>query len=400
MKQINEVRITSTYNYIKDYYASHGVCPTYRNIKDECKYSTLSLVHSDVERLKERGLLVEGSFKQIKLIGQKEEHIHRYDYPFIIATDAYYNIDRINDDEKALLEAQDNYLKGNYELSTAQAKEILNTSKDQSVLFGAKLTLCWCAMYTGDVHAWMDFFRTIIKYQSKTISEKMEKELMAHFFTSALGSRENCPSWLSEGRFYDLRKEARPLANLLFVSNCLKEDPPVAPRLLEPLCSETLINHIDIAQVYMDLYLAISYHYANDDKYLNEHLRGAIWTCQRRGWLTPLAEMKKPLGTVLYPLLEEEGGEELVNKVDALYDQLMVGYAKVYEVLVEKNPTKDLTFREVEIINYVRLDFGTKEIADKMYLSPETVKHYLGTIYSKLNVEGRKELKELIKKNL
>lgn len=396
MRPINETRITATYNYIKEYYASHGVCPTYRNIKDECKYSTLSMVYNDIDRLKDRGLLVEGNFKHIQLIENKEEHIKRYDYPFLIATDASYNLDRLNDEEKLLLEAQDNYLKGNYEKAEEIAKHLLENSKDQSVLFGAKLTLCWSAMYTGNVSAWQDFFRTLLRYQSKTVGEKMEKELIAHFLTGALGSRENCPSWLSEGRFYDLRKEARPLANLLFVSEALKENPPVAPRLLEPLCSDTAINHLDICQVYMDLYLAMAYHYAGDDKYLKEHLRGAIWTCEKHQWITPLAEMKKPLGSVMYPLLDEYG-EEFIERVDGLVDKLSEGFEKIYDVLVDKNPTKDLTFREVEIINYVRLDYETKEIADKLYLSPETIKHHLGVIYSKLGVSGRKELKELIR---
>ncbi len=397
MKPLNETRIQNTYSYIKSYYAAHGVCPTYRNIKDECGYSTLSLVHSDIDRLKERGLLDSGSFKQIKLIGQKEEHGLRYNYPFLVMTDAAYNIDRLDGDERALLEAQDNYLKGEYLLAEDQSKRLLETSKDNNILFGAKLTLCWCAMYTGDVNAWKDFFVLMIKYQSKTVSEKMEKELMAHFLTGALGSQENCPSWLSEGRFYELRKEARPLANLLFVAHTLKETPPVEPRLLEPLCSEASIHHIDIAQVYMDLYLAMSYHYSGNDKYLSEHLNGAIKTCLKHGWLTPLTEMKKPLGSALDSFLEQHEG--LLEKTDELYKKLYEGYSKIYEVLVEKNPTNDLSFREVEIINYARLDYGTKEIADKMYLSPETVKHYLGTIYSKLGVSGRKELKELINKN-
>lgn len=393
MRPINEVRITATYNYIKEFFRAHGVCPTYRNIKEECNYTSLSLVSGDITKLKERGLLVDDEFKKIKLVEQKDSFLRRYDYPFLIATDALYNIDLLNNEEKTLLDAQNYYLQGNYEQSEDLAKSLLETSNDQSVLFGSRLTLCWSAMYTGNVSAWQEFFRALIRYQSKTISEKMEKELIAHFLTGTLGSQENCPSWLSEGRFYDLRRDARPLANLLFVSNSIKEDPPVQPRLLEPLCSDAAINHNDICQVYMDLYLAMAYHYAGDDKYLNEHLMGAIETCRKHNWLTPLAEMKKTLGGVLWPLLDEE----LVSKVDDLYEQLQKGYEKIYTTLVEKNPTKDLTFREVEIINYIRLDYETKEIANKLYLSPETVKHYLGIIYSKLGVSGRKELKQLIK---
>ena len=117
MRPINETRINSTYNYIKEYFHAHGVCPTYRNILEECNYATLSMVHSDINRLKERGLLANEDFKHIALAEYKKAFVKRYDYPFLIATDASYNIDLLSDEEKTLLEAQDNYLMGNYDKS-------------------------------------------------------------------------------------------------------------------------------------------------------------------------------------------------------------------------------------------------------------------------------------------
>lgn len=398
MKQINELRITNTINYIREYFATHGAYPTYRDIKEDCNYSSLSLVYSDINRLKQRGILVENNFKQIQLVEIKEKYNFRYDYPVLIMTNALYNLDRLNEEEKTLLDAQDNYFKGEYELAKRACISLLNNSKDQSVIFGARLTLCWVAIYTGEVEYWREYFRIMISYNSKSVSEKMEKELMAHFLTSILGNNDNCPTWLKEGRFNDLRKEALPLASILYISNTIKDNPSISPYLLEPICSTVFYKKQDLSQVYMDLYLAMIYHYNENDKYLKEHLENAITICLKRNWLTPLAEMKRNLAAVLYPLIEKYDG--LIKKIDELNSKLSFGFNKIYDALVGENPVKDLTFREVEIINYTRLGLSNQEIADKLYLSSETIKYYLSSIYLKLGVSGRKELKEFIKKQL
>lgn len=397
MKPINESRIQLTLKFMEEYCSKHGVCPTYREIKEACGHTSLSLVYSDVERLKERGL-VECDSKRIVLISKKESSELRYNYPFMIMTDAFANLKNLAEDEKSLLNAQDNFLKGNYKESRSEAKQLLESSNNPHVIFGARLTLCWCGLFTGDAEPWKDYFRTMLRFEATTESEKMEKELMAHFLTSTLGGGDNCPEWLNDGRLYGLRPEALPLALLLFVANSIKKRPETSQIMLEPICSSMKLNNIDACLVYMDLYLAIAYHFYGDDKYLKSHLSGAIDICVKRGWLTPLAEMKKALGSVLYPMLEEQE-EGLVKKVDSLYGVLQEGYGKVYKVLVGDNPARDLSFREVEICHYVRMNLSTKEIADKMYLSPETVKYYLSSVFSKLGVSGRDELKELVNRN-
>ena len=397
MKKLNESRIQNTANYIKEYFSLYGECPTYRDIKDKFNYSSLSLVSSDIKKLKEHGFLVDNEFKHIKLASQKEEHIVRYNYPFLIMTDALEHIDLLSEEERKLLQAQDLYLKADIESSQRLCKELLDSSDNKDIFFGAKLTLCWTSVFTGEVNYWKDFFRLLISYQTQSLSEKMEKEMISHFLISILKNSDNCPDWLVEGRFYDLRREAYPLANLLYFSKVINSEEHVSPHYLEPLCSVAALHHIDIIQVYMDLYLAMLYRYSENEEYLNAHLEGAIKTCLKHRWFIPLIEVRKSLGSVLCPLLEEyEPG--IVAQIDKMVPDMVSGYTKLYETIVGENTTKNLTFREVEIVNYVRMGHTNKEIADKLYLSPETVKYYLSSIYLKLGIENRSELKELIRK--
>jgi len=54
-------------------------------------------------------------------------------------------------------------------------------------------------------------------------------------------------------------------------------------------------------------------------------------------------------------------------------------------------PAENLSKRETDVLTYVSRGYTNKEIADALGLSAETVRGYLKTIYSKLQVRSRTE---------
>jgi DNA-binding NarL/FixJ family response regulator len=54
-------------------------------------------------------------------------------------------------------------------------------------------------------------------------------------------------------------------------------------------------------------------------------------------------------------------------------------------------PSENLSKRENDVLDYVARGYSNKEIADALGLSPETVRGYLKSIYSKLQVRSRTE---------
>jgi LuxR family maltose regulon positive regulatory protein len=53
-----------------------------------------------------------------------------------------------------------------------------------------------------------------------------------------------------------------------------------------------------------------------------------------------------------------------------------------------------LTNRELEILSLLEQRLRNKEIAEKLFISPDTVKRHLYNIYQKLNVSTRHEAAE------
>jgi len=56
-----------------------------------------------------------------------------------------------------------------------------------------------------------------------------------------------------------------------------------------------------------------------------------------------------------------------------------------------RNNEFGLTAREIEVLHKLASGLRNQDIAEALYLSEGTVKNYISTIYSKLNVKGRRE---------
>ncbi len=61
----------------------------------------------------------------------------------------------------------------------------------------------------------------------------------------------------------------------------------------------------------------------------------------------------------------------------------------VNESNILSNPDIDLTSRELEILHIISQGHSNQEIADKLFVSLNTIKTHINNIYSKLNVKRR-----------
>ena len=98
------------------------------------------------------------------------------------------------------------------------------------------------------------------------------------------------------------------------------------------------------------------------------------------------------LGAMSY-LLKDTGREKLFATIEAAVRGETLLQPEMLQVLVkaqtESFAPKLLTDKETEVIKLLAQGMKNREIADKLYISERTVKSYLTTIYSKLEVSSR-----------
>lgn len=103
-------------------------------------------------------------------------------------------------------------------------------------------------------------------------------------------------------------------------------------------------------------------------------------------------------------ILKNTGKKELVEAIQAVSQGKSYYSREVTEVIMEsfKNPSKknqnpelpQLTDREKEVLKLIAQEFSTKEIADKLFISPNTVETHRKNVMSKI---GAKNMAGLVK---
>ena len=96
-------------------------------------------------------------------------------------------------------------------------------------------------------------------------------------------------------------------------------------------------------------------------------------------------------------ILKSAGEEEFVRAIKEIYSGGSPMSPQIARMVVTSFPAKksnldllsDLNKREHEILELLAAGFRYKEIADKLFLSIETVRTYIRDIYSKLQVHSR-----------
>ncbi|MEO8150993.1 MAG: response regulator transcription factor [Bacteroidia bacterium] len=100
-------------------------------------------------------------------------------------------------------------------------------------------------------------------------------------------------------------------------------------------------------------------------------------------------------------LIKNSKPEDLVNGIRQIYEggspmsasiaRLVVGSFAVVKPSQQKNHLAELTHREREIIEMLAKGLVYKEIADQLFLSPDTVRTHIRNIYEKLQVTSKME---------
>ena len=116
--------------------------------------------------------------------------------------------------------------------------------------------------------------------------------------------------------------------------------------------------------------------YEDDDNVFKSILAGASGYVLKK---TPPSELLEAISDL------HNGGSPMSDRIARKVVQAFQQMGK------SSRETENLTQRESEVLSYVAKGFQDKEIAEKFFLSSETVRTHLRNIYKKLHVRSRTE---------
>lgn len=130
-------------------------------------------------------------------------------------------------------------------------------------------------------------------------------------------------------------------------------------------------------------------------------LKEAVILAKPGGWFWPFIEPGRDIADLLMGLMTDDSENEYVRQILACCagkerNAVSATPSKKESLtlaLIQKNLNlvDPFTNREVEILVLLEQRYSNKEIGEELYIGIETVKSHLKSIYSKLNVNKRKE---------
>ena len=155
----------------------------------------------------------------------------------------------------------------------------------------------------------------------------------------------------------------------------------------------------------MLLLLALVYsRQANTDKAL-EVLEDAVRLASAGRWIGPFIEAGQEMAVLLNRLFARNIAVDFIAELlDVFRQDSRTGTSAdpvppVKSLAVRPQPlVEKLTNRELDVLELLAMRMYNKEIADKLFVSTETVKTHLTNIYQKLNATKRREAVDIARR--
>jgi LuxR family maltose regulon positive regulatory protein len=131
-------------------------------------------------------------------------------------------------------------------------------------------------------------------------------------------------------------------------------------------------------------------------------LAEALNVAEPGGFIRLFVDLGPQMADLLKQLIEQNVAVDYIGRILAAFkedeDRAMPGESGQLSTqsppLSTQPLAEPLTNRELEILDLLAQRFQNKEIAEKLFISPETVKKHLNNIYGKLNVSSRRQAVE------
>lgn len=297
-----------------------------------------------------------------------------------------------------LMQAEAHFYRGEMEDAAVFAYRALyqaENNRQECVSIGAALLLGKLAIHRGDGGELPAVLERIARYaaQNPLKSNRMEADMAVASLMTLLGREKEIPTWLREGDISEKRLFAMsiPYAQVLFGRYILQSGKPEIWLGMEPDASglsETL--HCRMALLYGKILTAAAWQTRGNMPEAIAALKGALDMALPDRLFMPFVEHYALLGA----LLTEHCPNPAREKIAALAKTQAAGAAEVGRRLYLNRIPFELTEREYEVAELAAQGLRNQTIAQTLFVSENTVKKHMKTVFQKMEVCDRASLQE------
>ena len=301
---------------------------------------------------------------------------------------------------EAVMRAEILYNQGNHEdaeILCQKALYIAETRQQTGTYISTMFLMAKIAIFKGDY----DNMKYIVEsIRKKAIDEGgSENAFMADlcegYIYMLLDKKDKVPTWLRDEKSIEDKTSVFSLAfaDTIYAKYLINnENYTKLLGISGQMLGSAGIHHNKMYEIYLYIYISVANYKLGNMLNASKFINNAVSLAYKEGFVQPFIENYQYISDIHFTSDVKEA-MDFIDKVKNLYKK----YEKEYKsIMSDYRDDKDygLTNRELQIAKLAAKRYTNKEIADQLYIAVGTVKSTLKTIFGKLHINSRSELKD------
>lgn len=305
---------------------------------------------------------------------------------------------------QTLFAAEMAYSRGQIDTVYDCANYLLAKHTDMYAILSAGMLLAQCAIWRGDLELWR---KAKIHMAEANTNDDREREIITLSICAAdsmLYDVKDFPDWFKIGCFELLHKDSLPAAKVYYAKYLYALAHGIAsksvtlegvtglslmgllPATIEPMISQAMADRTVIAEIYLRLTCAVTYHYTKKDQQAIRHIDKALELALPDRFYGILAEYIRTIGSLIeqrLKLMDPEAWAE-VKSLSKIY---LENWSKLGSSVTGRHIIANLTAQNRAIARYAAFKLSDAEIAARMNMSISGVKQAIRIIKQKSGLD-------------
>ena len=333
--------------------------------------------------------------------------------PFLHMTNLYHTpgcgekaIAALSDNYEAhtLFAAELAYSRGQIDKVYESANYLLQKHSGFYAVLSGGMLLAQCAIWRGDLQMWRKAKIHIAEANAKDDREREIITLSLCAVDSMLYDVKDFPEWFKIGCFELLHKDTLPAAKVYYAKYLYAAGHGIAsktfalegisglalmgliPATIEPMISQAMADNTVIAELYLRLTCAVTYHFTKNDVQAVRHIDKALALALPDRLYGILAEYCRTIGDLLEQRLKAVDADAW-EEVARLYRIYIENWSKLGGQITGRQVIANLSKQQREVARLAAFKLSDAEIGERLHMSISGVKQAIRTIKLKSGLD-------------